>query len=83
MLCKETCPRGHKTCQPLSNLVTEDGKDFVCVGKNDGSDRSVEQDIYRHCFVSSGGTDSMYDYDEYDMLSVVSCMSEALLLAKM
>ncbi|MCK5607935.1 hypothetical protein KAR91_39005, partial [Candidatus Pacearchaeota archaeon] len=37
------------------------------------------QDIFRHCFKNED-TDSEYDYDEYDLKSVISVMSETLLI---
>jgi len=78
MLSCELCPRGLKDCNPLSNMATEDGKDFVCVGKSDPKTRSIHQDKFRHCFVNDN-TDTKYDYDEYDIMSVISVMSEAIL----
>lgn len=82
MLCKEKCPR-NLDCTPLSNLVSDENKeDFVCVELHNDNKERYKQDIYRHCFKSSTNTDSMYDYDEYDLQSVVSVISEALLINK-
>jgi|LSQX01.2.fsa_nt_gb hypothetical protein len=77
MLCSENCPRGTK-CQPISNVIATDDTSFVCVGLHN-EEKEVKQDIFRHCF-KSDGTDSMFDYDEYDLISVISVMTEALLL---
>ena len=76
MLCKKKCPRGTK-CKPISNIVSDN--DFVCMGYH-GEKKKHPQDRFRHCFKSAGGTDSMYDYDEYDIKSVISVMSETLLM---
>jgi len=79
MLCKDKCPRGTK-CKPISNVVNEKGDDFVCIGYHATKKKKYPQDRFRHCFKSAGGTDTMFDYDEYDLKSVVSVMSEALLI---
>ena len=60
-------------------MVTEDKKDFVCVGLSKKKSRKLKQDKFRHCFVNEL-TDSRYDYDEYDIMSVISVMSEAILV---
>ena len=78
MLCKENCPK-NLDCQPLSNIVADDGSSFVCVGLHKDINNKYPEDRFRHCFKSES-TDSMYDYDDYDLKSVVSVMSEALLL---
>lgn len=79
MLCRDKCPRG-KTCKPVSNIVSDDESSFVCVGLHGEEKKEYPQDKFRHCFKSAAGTDSMYDYDCYDMKSVVSVMAEALLI---
>lgn len=79
MLCKETCPRG-KSCKPISNIVSDDGTSFVCIGYHGEIKSDYPQDKFRHCFKSDANTDSIFDYDEYDLKSVISVMSEALLI---
>ena len=79
MLCKETCPRGLQ-CKPISNVVADNCDDFVCIGYHATKKDNHPQDRFRHCFKSAGGTDSIFDYDEYDLKSVISVMSEALLI---
>lgn len=74
MLCKESCPRG-TNCKPISNIVSTET--FVCIGYH-GEEKEIAQDRFRHCFKSET-TDSMYDYDEYDLKSVLTVMAEALL----
>lgn len=78
MLCKEKCPR-NTDCEPLSNVVADNGESFVCVGLHNIVKKNHPQDIYRHCFKSID-TDSIHDYDEYDFKSVISVMSEVLLI---
>lgn len=79
MLCKEKCPRG-LDCFPVSNVVSENNESFVCVGYHNENKKDYPQDRFRHCFKSVADTDSLFDYDEYDMKSVISVMSEALLI---
>lgn len=79
MLCREKCPRGIN-CEPISNVVAEDDSSFVCIGYHKDSKTEYPQDKFRHCFKSCANTDSMFDYDQYDLKSVISVMSEALLI---
>ena len=78
MICKENCPRGTE-CKPISNVVADDNSSFVCVGYHNQIKNDYPQDRFRHCF-KSADTDSMFDYDVYDLKSVISVMSEALLI---
>jgi hypothetical protein len=75
MKCTKKCPRQTK-CKPISNIVSE--KSFVCICLHNES-KEIKQDIFRHCFKSEF-SDSCFDYDEYDLKSVICVMSEALFL---
>ena len=78
MICSEECPR--KTdCKPISNVVASDNSSFVCMGYHNEYKKDYPQDRFRHCFKSES-TDSIFDYDEYDLKSVISVMSESLLI---
>ena len=81
MLCKEKCPKGTE-CKPISNVVADDGSSFVCIGYHNEEKKDYPQDKFRHCFKSED-SDSTFDYDEYDLKSVISVMSEALLIEEM
>lgn len=77
MLCNKDCPRG-TACEPISNIVSKNS--FVCIGyHHEEKGGRILGDIFRHCFKNSL-TDTMFDYDEYDIKSVLSVMSEALLI---
>ena len=78
MICREKCPRGTK-CMPISNVVADDDSSFVCIGYHNEK-KDYPQDKFRHCFKSAANTDSMFDYDDYDLKSVISVMTEALLI---
>ena len=78
MICSEKCPRRTK-CKPISNVVSNDESTFVCVGYHNETKKDYPQDIFRHCFKSES-TNSIFDYDEYDLKSVISVMSESLLI---
>ena len=88
MLCSPDCPKGLTGCRPLSNIVStlEDGSpdpdaSICCVGLHDTvKAEDLQRDRFRHCFRSKGDTDTMYDYDEYDLESTMSVFSEALLI---
>lgn len=76
MLTSKKCFRKLK-CKPISNLSSDDN-DFVCIGYH--SDIKIgNKDIFRHCFKNID-TDSIFDYDIYDIKSVICVMSEALLI---
>ena len=60
-------------------MFAEDKSSFVCIGYHNEDKPQYPDDKFRHCFKSAAGTDSMFDYDLYDIKSVVSVMSEALL----
>ncbi len=79
MICSIKCPKKLKDCKPLSNIVSDCKTTFVCVGLSKKESRTVEQDKFRHCF-RSATTDSLFDYDLYDLKSVISVMAEAVLL---
>ena len=79
MICREKCPRGTK-CNPISNVVADDDSSFVCVGYHNEKKENYPQDRFRHCFKSDAGTDSIFDYEDYDLKRVISVMSEALLI---
>ncbi len=78
MLCRKECPKG-TTCKPVSNVVDDTGTTFVCIGYHDELKKEHTQDKFRHCFRSLE-TDSVFDYDLYDLKSVIAVMSEALLV---
>ncbi len=82
MLCRLNCPLGKKDCKPLSNVVSDNNESVVCIGSSDKASRSLEQDKFRHCF-SNATTQSMYDYDAYDLKSVIAVMSQSLLLEEL
>ena len=79
MICNNECPLKYTNCKPISNIIASDNSSVVCVGLHTDI-KEVKGDIYRHCFKSSTGANSMFDYDEYDLLSSISVMTEALLL---
>lgn len=81
MICSKTCPRKLNDCEPVSNIIATIGKDldFVCAGISKKETRSEQKDKFRHCFVNEN-TDSIYDYDEYDLKSIICVLSESLLI---
>lgn len=82
MLSCQNCPRGLTNCQPLSNIVSDDKKTFVCCGLSDPDSRSRKADKFRNCFKSED-TDSMYDYDERDMKHQIAVMADGLAVEEM
>lgn len=78
MICSKTCPRQTK-CKPLSNVIADDKTSFVCLGLHGEYKKDYSQDRFRHCFKSET-TDSIFDYDEYDLKSVMAVISEGMLI---
>ena len=75
------CPRGI-TCMPLYNLISDCKTSCVCLGKHSEIKLGKESnDVYRHCFYNEK-TDTMLDYDEYDLISMISVISNGLLIDK-
>ena len=75
MLSTKSCLRLSQ-CEPIANIASENT--FVCIGMH----REIKEgntDEYRHCFKSET-TDTIHDYDIYDIISVINVFSEALLI---
>jgi len=68
------CIRRLNDCKPLSLIVASD-KSFICCGLN--KERNIDSDIFRHCF-KNDFTDSMYDYDKKDCLSIIAVLAESM-----
>lgn len=86
------CPRGLTTCVPLDNVIADDGfKSFVCVGLNDGSNRTVVTDYLTLC-VRAGGSrnnqatqvgwevDELTHVDRLDLGDQAAVISSALVM---
>jgi hypothetical protein len=73
----ESCPRGCGDCSPLSQILSDNGVSFVCVGENDGSRRAVMQDIYTVC-VKSAAVDSREHVDARDLTDQAAVIAGAL-----
>ncbi len=65
----------------MSQSVADDGSTFVCCGIGGLASRSVVGDCFRHCFKTEN-TDTMFDYDELDLLDTIRVMSESLAIRK-
>lgn len=70
----EKCLRKLTDCEPLSLMVAIDNS-FICCGLN--KKRNFDSDIFRHCFKNEV-TDSMYDYDKKDCLSIIAVLAESM-----
>jgi len=68
------CMRKLNDCNPLSLILAID-KSFICCGLN--KERNIESDIFRHCF-KNDSTDSMYDYNKKDLLSIIAVLAESM-----
>lgn len=74
------CPRNLNNCKPLSFLQSDCKTSCVCLGVHNEKKIGHESgDIYRHCFYNQE-TDTMFDYDEYDLLSILSVITNGMLI---
>lgn len=77
----EFCPKG-LSCMPLYNLLSDCKKSCICIGLHYEEKTGTEkEDEYRHCFYNET-TDTMFDYSEYDLLSIISVINNGLLTHK-
>jgi len=75
------CPRNSKVCQPLSQIIDDEGEGFICCGHNDRTARVLEQDNYRFCWKNQD-IDEMSDWDERDIIDTVSVLIQAVSITK-
>jgi len=73
----EKCLRNLTNCQPLAQIVSDDGTSFFCCGHNDGSDREVSCDKFTLCFKNEA-IDEMGHWCERDIKDQMSVMAQAL-----
>lgn len=72
-----SCPRNIPTCSPLSQIVSDDGISFICVGMHRGNPREPG-DVYRECIRARPGVDHMCDCDRRDLTDLASVVTGAL-----
>lgn len=73
----DTCPRQRDDCTVLSNIISDDGSSFICVGYNQKEDRAVQSDRFTHCW-KNDVTDERGHWDRRDLIDTISVMSQAL-----
>lgn len=82
----EQCPRERGDCSALYNIESDpdfegDPKTFICVGLNDGSTRTVDQDVFRKC-VKAGSIDTLEDCDRRDLTDEALVILQGLSIAE-
>lgn len=79
----EKCLRGRCDCQPYAQIAADELDDqdksssYICVGKNDGSDRQVAQDEYTLCWKNSF-VDERTHWDKRDLTDTASVIVQSL-----
>ena len=73
----QLCPRSLTDCEPLAQILVDDGVGFVCCGHNDSTTRRVKNDRFRVCFRNEV-IDEMVDWDERDIKDHISVLAQAL-----
>lgn len=71
------CPRERGDCEALARTSSDDGRTFVCIGRNDGASRRHPQDVLTKC-VRSVDVDTIEHVDELDLLDEASVALQAL-----
>lgn len=71
------CPRGRDDCEAIAQIIAEDHVSFICVGKNNGENRTFKADQYRECF-KNAEIDRMEDIDRRDLQHAAAVFSMAL-----
>ena len=68
----------NKSCMPIEQISSdEEPFTFLCAGINNDESRSVEQDVYCHCF-KSATTDTEFYLSETDIKDTICVLSRCL-----
>lgn len=71
------CKRNRKDCEPISNIVSDDGVSFICCGLNDFKSRKVPEDRFRVCW-RNNYVDEISNWDERDIKDTITVLAQAL-----
>ena len=77
----EKCPRGLKTCKPLSQIVSDGEVSFFCCGENDGSMSKIPEDRFTVCFKGEF-RDQMSFNDRRDLTHQAAVIVQALAITE-
>ena len=78
MIClPEKCLRDQTDCSPLSQINSDCGKSFWCMGHNSPESRTMPQDRFRLCF-KNPEVDQVDDLDDADVKDLMSILAQAL-----
>lgn len=73
----EKCLRGLDSCEPYAQIEADDGKSFICMGKNDGTTRDIEQDEFTVCWKNEL-FDDMSHWDKRDVADTISVLAQGM-----
>lgn len=73
----EKCLRNREDCEPRAQIASDNGKSFICCGRNDGTGRTVDQDCFTVCW-KNGEIDTRDNWDRRDITDTASVLIQAL-----
>ena len=62
---------------PLSQIISDNKKSFICCGFNNEETRKIKQDKFRVCWKNEE-IDECSDWDEHDIYDTISVLAKAL-----
>ena len=71
------CLRDREDCESYSQIESNCGKSFICVGKHNGDMARLPQDIFTVCWKNEE-IDEMSNWDQRDIIDTISVLSQAL-----
>ena len=74
---ENNCMRCRKDCVPLSNIRSDEGVSFICIGYNKIEDRKIKDDRFTFCW-KNPAIDDRSHWDKRDLLDTMSVISQAL-----
>lgn len=74
---ENNCARCRTDCTPASNITSDDGGSFICVGFNSPGSRTVTGDRFTLCW-KNDAVDERSHLDKRDILDTMSVLAQAL-----
>ena len=71
------CFRCKSDCTPISNISSDDGVSFICIGYNTIESRAIKSDRFTKCW-KNDEIDECSHWDKRDLLDTMSVISHAL-----
>jgi len=73
----DKCLRGLDNCEPYAQIEADDGRSFICMGKNDGTTSKYAQDEFTVCW-KNDDVDECSNWDRRDIIDTISVLSQGM-----